>query len=728
MKKRNLIGFGGLFILLPLISGCQNNSKSTFTITWKNYDGTVLETDNEVKKGAMPSYDGATPVKNSDASNLYYHTGWDPEVVEVKKDMVYTAQFASKSLSGLSEDPDGYEDVLPEKMSEGAIFHAFCWKFKDITNNLESIAAAGFKSVQTSPVQEPKGGGSSWWSYYQPVSFTVANNSGLGTKQDLIDLCTRAHELGVNVIADIVFNHLANVNDDTLESDGTPVVSPEVKNFEPYIYEHRNDASNPTFHHNKNASGSGAITQYYAYGALPDLNTGNEYVQERSLALLKECIDIGIDGFRFDAAKHIETPDDPDYPSDFWVNTLMAAKTYYKNKNNKDLFAYGEVLGEPGGNRKIEAYTKYMAVTDDGYIGKINTLSANKVAEANYTKDTDAANIVTWAESHDTYTTDKSHQTKQRLMKNYAVLASRSESRPLFLARPDDAFAVGKVADYTFEDEGVAALNHFHNRFVHVNDNMSSQGKTFINQKQDGNTVGAVIVNYDKNSSMVSVKLDKFASGIYYNQVDGSEVKVVDGYLTADSGEDGIIVLTKSKNDLLPRLDISSRGGSFAGSLDIQVSYKHALEATYSINGSAPQALTNNSKITIGDVVDDNNQVTLAIHLANGDKVVDREYVYSKIELIPGYFNVVNINPAYFTDYELYMWSWNPGKWSKDYTVQDDVVLVDTTNITVGFLFAIFPKGYTISNPNVWDSHCLKQTGDIKGATLQAGFYDASDF
>ena len=34
-------------------------------------------------------------------------------------------------------------------------------------------------------------------------------------------------------------------------------------------------------------------------------------------ALLKECIDAGIDGFRFDAAKHIETPEDPNFASSF---------------------------------------------------------------------------------------------------------------------------------------------------------------------------------------------------------------------------------------------------------------------------------------------------------------------------------------------------------------------------------------------------------------------------
>ena len=123
------------------------------------------------------------------------------------------------------------------------------------------------------------------WSFYQPLSFSIADNSSLGSKADLQELCTEADKYGISIIADIVFNHLANIDDDHLESDGTPTVSPDVEAYEPEIYAKRNaSGTEATFHHNKNASGSGAITQYYAYGNLPDLNTANPVVQARSLA------------------------------------------------------------------------------------------------------------------------------------------------------------------------------------------------------------------------------------------------------------------------------------------------------------------------------------------------------------------------------------------------------------------------------------------------------------
>lgn len=633
----------------------------------------------------------------------------------------------------VAETPDGYVDKLPEATSDGAIFHAFCWTYKDIIKNLPAIYDAGFKSIQVSPVQQPKNGGSSWWSYYQPVSFAIAVSSGLGSKEDLINLCDEADKLGISIIADIVFNHLGNISDDDLEPDGTPMVSPDVANYEPYIYEHRNDADDPTFHHNKKASGSGAITQYYAYGALPDLNTANKHVQERCLSLLKECIDVGIDGFRFDAAKHIETPEDPQYASDFWPSTLGVAKEYYKEKYGKELFAYGEILGQPDGGRNISYYTKYMNVTDDTFIANIHSgimsKKVDKILEASYGKKADPSMLITWAESHDTYTSSSSHTGQKKIDREWAIINSRKGSRGLYLARPDDSLTVGVVGDYSFENENIAAINRFHNRFANAEEYISSYDNVYINERVDSNgNIGAVIVELSQREQ-ITVELSKIATGVYYDQISGNTVVVRDGKATLTPSDSGVVVLTMSKNLARPTVSPSSHGESFVGNLTVTVTATNFSNAFYTINGGDKVVISENeTKIKLGDVVDENNNIVLRIFVENEQFIVERFYNFSTVQLIDGYFNVININPTYFTDYELYMWSWNPSTWSKNYKVQDGVLLVKIEGFDTGFLLALFEKGYEVENVHAWDSNAIKQTADIKGNILKAGFYDASTF
>ncbi|MBQ3520033.1 MAG: InlB B-repeat-containing protein, partial [Clostridia bacterium] len=67
-------------------------TKNSYTITWKNDDGSVIDTTT-VEYGVVPTHADAT--KAATAEYTYTFKGWDPEVVAVTGDATYTAQFTS---------------------------------------------------------------------------------------------------------------------------------------------------------------------------------------------------------------------------------------------------------------------------------------------------------------------------------------------------------------------------------------------------------------------------------------------------------------------------------------------------------------------------------------------------------------------------------------------------------------------------------------------------------
>lgn len=127
----------------------NNDDKDTYTVTWKNYDGTILEIDNDVSYGTTPTYDGATPTKESDGRYNYTFAGWTPEIEPVSKDATYTATFSSEEITYTVDfDLNGgtsssYNGPIEVKTFSKGIFFFDCvkedWQFRGWEYNGEKI-------------------------------------------------------------------------------------------------------------------------------------------------------------------------------------------------------------------------------------------------------------------------------------------------------------------------------------------------------------------------------------------------------------------------------------------------------------------------------------------------------------------------------------------------------------------------------------------------------------
>ncbi|MGK7941572.1 MAG: alpha-amylase family glycosyl hydrolase [Crocosphaera sp.] len=95
------------------------------------------------------------------------------------------------------------------------IYHAFDECFANIKAEVPQIEAAGYSHIQISPpnqtVSRPDDACTSdeyWYIQYQPFDYELGGN--LGSKKDLTDLIDAAHTRNIKIIADVVFNHMAN--------------------------------------------------------------------------------------------------------------------------------------------------------------------------------------------------------------------------------------------------------------------------------------------------------------------------------------------------------------------------------------------------------------------------------------------------------------------------------------------------------------------------------------
>lgn len=529
----------------------------------------------------------------------------------------------TKSLSA-NQNPYG----LTENISDGAILHAWCWSFNTIRENLQKIAEAGYTSVQTSPISkciEGDGGGmqlygnGKWYYHYQPTLYSIGNYQ-LGTLEEFKALCSEAETYGIHIIVDVVANHC---------SSDYNAISSEIKNL-----------PGGAFHDN---FGIGDYNDRYqcTQGTLLnlcDLNTQNPNVQNMILNYLKECVAAGADGFRYDAAKHIELPDDLphngyDFSSDFWPVVL----------NNGSEFQYGEIL-QDNGSRTAD-YSEYMSVTASKYGSTLRDAVKGGNLNASNLDDyrSDGApveKLVTWVESHDNYTGDGSWSQldNQDIRQAWAVISARGDTTPLFFNRPDGSSTtnqwgknlIGATGDDNYCHPEVVAVNQFRNAMVGLPNEISNPtGDNSVLMIERG-SAGAVIINASDSDISIDFSTD-VADGTYTDEATGNPVTVSGGKMSGTVKAGAVAVIYNSELVKQPTVSISQNGGQFRGTLTLTLTARNTTEATYKIGNNAPVSYVSGDKITIGSDMAENTSVDITLYGKNADGETTKTYTFTKI-------------------------------------------------------------------------------------------------
>lgn len=508
-------------------------------------------------------------------------------------------------------------------MKDGTILHAWCWSFNTIRDNMKAIKDAGYTSVQTSPINAVvagKGGDkslSNWYYHYQPTLYTIGNYQ-LGTEAEFIEMNKVAEEYGIKIIVDAVLNHTT--------SDYNQVDS--------YI------KSIPNWTHGnaqvKNWNDRYEVTQKALLG-LYDWNTQSSDVQQYLLQFLKKAVADGADGFRYDAAKHIELPGE--YGSNFW-NVIL---------NNGSEFQYGEVLQD--GISNDAGYANLMSITASNYGQQIrNALRDRRMNSgnlANYQASVDPSKLVLWVESHDNYANDDKESTwmsDEDIKLGWAMITARAKGTPLFFSRPvgggngnrfPGQSKIGDAGSNLYKDTSVAAVNKFHNAMVGESEYIRNpNGDEQVVMIERG-TKGAVLVNLVNNDKNLNSET-KLANGTYTDKISGKTFTVSNNRITGNIPSRSVVVLYQGEDTPSTTSSVSISGykegvNRISEPKEVTLKSSNVKSATYKINDGSEVDFKDGTKLTVGQDLKIGESVTITLTMTDASgKVSSKKYTFTK--------------------------------------------------------------------------------------------------
>ena len=556
---------------------------------------------------------------------------------------------------------------LTKEMKNGAILHAWMWSFNTITEHMDEIAEAGYTSIQTEPMSKIKVNDANgkkftenWYYVYQPTNTSIGNFV-VGSEDDLKAMTVAAHAHGIRIIVDVVANHFT-ADWNAIDSD-----------WQKSEYFHARNSCSGSGGDNIDYSNRWQVTHCHLLG-LWDLNTANPEVANRMHDFLKTAVNDGVDGFRFDAGKHVELPNEFD-GSQYWTTILQ----------NGSQYQYGEVLqGDSGLDYK--AYANLYAKYGEGGGGATASDYGKTIRSALWSKNLNAGNLmslrnggvnddqlVTWVESHDNYANsdkESTYLTNDQIRFGWAVVGARAGGAPLFFNRPKasggnqpqfaEASQLGDAGDDMWKDTAVAAVNHFRNAMdgeaeylrncgSEQNNNsclMVERYKTDNNAGNDG--VSIANMGGDQNLAGTPTKLD---DGMYTDQVNGGTITVSNGKITSGTAKgDAVSVYFNTSVKESVSATVSKKFSS--NTIKVTLNASNATNLTYSLSNGKNGSFVDGDSLTIGGDMEIGDSVTLTVKGTGAESGEALEFTatYTKVE--------VQANTIYAT---------KPSGWSKMY-------------------------------------------------------------
>ncbi|MBJ6116560.1 alpha-glucosidase C-terminal domain-containing protein [Pontibacter sp. BT310] len=254
---------------------------------------------------------------------------------------------ACSSPSKIDNQPEAQASNWPNGVTYEIFVQSFCdsdndgiGDIKGMTSKLDYLADLGVTGVWLMPMSPSP-------SYHK---YDVTDYYGIhpdyGTMEDFKEFVAEAHKRNINVVIDLVLNHSGNGHPWFKEA----AKDENSKYRDYYVWAHKDDSITKgegkttgadSYNVNHWHSVPGSDYKYFGYfwGGMPDLNFDNPIVRQEAYKIGRFWLkDVGVDGFRLDAARHIFTDDRQEDNHKFWEEFKAEMQ-----KVKPDVYLVGEV-------------------------------------------------------------------------------------------------------------------------------------------------------------------------------------------------------------------------------------------------------------------------------------------------------------------------------------------------------------------------------------------------